>query len=272
MNAWGIPPAPHSRPGRVLWGGRPGVAGYPVMAGGRGTHHVWGRERRGREGYPVMTGRGRESTLSCMGYPPPPVDRHTPVKTLPSPILRMRGNKLSERRDSTISFINVTAKYKLSISNCKTNKWNLGDFTFCGSTWISANETKSNLTWLQLEAKGMTSTEGYTFTKDAIICCCRSWYSCHVQHFRIICFFSLQALAPLQRALEIRETALDPDHPSVAQTLHQVNINSVAQTLHQVNINSIRVCKLSWISREQAKLEKSKRILFADIFSENVYF
>jgi nephrocystin-3 len=31
-----------------------------------------------------------------------------------------------------------------------------------------------------------------------------------------------EALAPLQRALEIRETALDPDHPSVAQSLHQV--------------------------------------------------
>ena len=32
----------------------------------------------------------------------------------------------------------------------------------------------------------------------------------------------LQALTPLQRALELRETALDPDHPSVAQSLHQV--------------------------------------------------
>ena len=31
-----------------------------------------------------------------------------------------------------------------------------------------------------------------------------------------------QALTPLQRALEIRETALDPDHPSVAQSLHQL--------------------------------------------------
>ena len=29
-------------------------------------------------------------------------------------------------------------------------------------------------------------------------------------------------LTPLQRALEIREMALDPDHPAVAQTLHQV--------------------------------------------------
>ena len=27
---------------------------------------------------------------------------------------------------------------------------------------------------------------------------------------------------PLQRALEIREATLDPDHPSVAQSLHQV--------------------------------------------------
>ena len=34
--------------------------------------------------------------------------------------------------------------------------------------------------------------------------------------------YPLQAVAPLQRALEIRETALDPDHPKVAQTLHQV--------------------------------------------------
>ena len=32
----------------------------------------------------------------------------------------------------------------------------------------------------------------------------------------------MQSLTPFQRALEIRETALDPDHPSVAQTLHQV--------------------------------------------------
>ena len=31
-----------------------------------------------------------------------------------------------------------------------------------------------------------------------------------------------QAITPLQRALEIRESALDPDHPKVAQTLHQV--------------------------------------------------
>uniref|UniRef100_A0A673G3W8 Nephrocystin-3 n=1 Tax=Sinocyclocheilus rhinocerous TaxID=307959 RepID=A0A673G3W8_9TELE len=31
-----------------------------------------------------------------------------------------------------------------------------------------------------------------------------------------------QAVAPLQRSLEIRETALDPDHPSVAQSLHQI--------------------------------------------------
>ena len=35
-------------------------------------------------------------------------------------------------------------------------------------------------------------------------------------------FRVLQALTPLQRALEIRETALDPDHPSVAQSLHQL--------------------------------------------------
>ena len=32
----------------------------------------------------------------------------------------------------------------------------------------------------------------------------------------------LQAVAPLQRSLEIRETALDPDHPSVALSLHQL--------------------------------------------------
>ncbi|CAH1790232.1 unnamed protein product [Owenia fusiformis] len=31
-----------------------------------------------------------------------------------------------------------------------------------------------------------------------------------------------QASTPLQRALEVRETALDPDHPSVAQSLHQL--------------------------------------------------
>nr|XP_033785861.1 nephrocystin-3 isoform X1 [Geotrypetes seraphini]XP_033785862.1 nephrocystin-3 isoform X1 [Geotrypetes seraphini]XP_033785863.1 nephrocystin-3 isoform X1 [Geotrypetes seraphini] len=31
-----------------------------------------------------------------------------------------------------------------------------------------------------------------------------------------------QAVVPLQRSLEIRETALDPDHPSVAQSLHQL--------------------------------------------------
>ncbi|KAM6978092.1 nephrocystin-3 [Aplochiton taeniatus] len=31
-----------------------------------------------------------------------------------------------------------------------------------------------------------------------------------------------QAVAPLQRSLEIRETALDPDHPSVAHSLHQL--------------------------------------------------
>ncbi|KAG8442835.1 hypothetical protein GDO86_011591 [Hymenochirus boettgeri] len=31
-----------------------------------------------------------------------------------------------------------------------------------------------------------------------------------------------QAVTPLQRSLEIRETALDPDHPSVAQSLHQL--------------------------------------------------
>ncbi|KAM6900637.1 nephrocystin-3 [Xenentodon cancila] len=31
-----------------------------------------------------------------------------------------------------------------------------------------------------------------------------------------------QAVAPLQRSLEIRETSLDPDHPSVARSLHQL--------------------------------------------------
>ncbi|XP_076826338.1 nephrocystin-3 isoform X2 [Brachyhypopomus gauderio] len=31
-----------------------------------------------------------------------------------------------------------------------------------------------------------------------------------------------QAVGPLQRSLEIRETALDPDHPSVARSLHQL--------------------------------------------------
>lgn len=34
--------------------------------------------------------------------------------------------------------------------------------------------------------------------------------------------FSPQAVVPLQRSLEIRETALDPDHPRVAQSLHQL--------------------------------------------------
>ncbi|ETE57671.1 Nephrocystin-3, partial [Ophiophagus hannah] len=33
---------------------------------------------------------------------------------------------------------------------------------------------------------------------------------------------SSQAIVPLQRSLEIRETALDPDHPRVAQSLHQL--------------------------------------------------
>lgn len=33
---------------------------------------------------------------------------------------------------------------------------------------------------------------------------------------------SLQALPALQRALEVRETALDPDHPVVARSLHQL--------------------------------------------------
>jgi len=31
-----------------------------------------------------------------------------------------------------------------------------------------------------------------------------------------------QALTALQRALEVRETALDPDHPLVAHSLHQL--------------------------------------------------
>ena len=31
-----------------------------------------------------------------------------------------------------------------------------------------------------------------------------------------------EACNPLQRALELRETALDPDHPVVAQSLHQL--------------------------------------------------
>ena len=31
-----------------------------------------------------------------------------------------------------------------------------------------------------------------------------------------------QALSALQRALEVRETALDPDHPIVAHSLHQL--------------------------------------------------
>lgn len=35
-------------------------------------------------------------------------------------------------------------------------------------------------------------------------------------------YFSPQAVVPLQRSLEIRETALDPDHPRVAQSLHQL--------------------------------------------------
>ena len=32
----------------------------------------------------------------------------------------------------------------------------------------------------------------------------------------------MQAVPPLQHALELRETALDPDHPKVAQALHQL--------------------------------------------------
>ena len=39
----------------------------------------------------------------------------------------------------------------------------------------------------------------------------------------------LQALAPLQRALEIRETALDPDDPSVARSLHRLGDLHFAQ-------------------------------------------
>lgn len=31
-----------------------------------------------------------------------------------------------------------------------------------------------------------------------------------------------EACDPLQRALELRETTLDPDHPKVAQSLHQL--------------------------------------------------
>lgn len=37
-----------------------------------------------------------------------------------------------------------------------------------------------------------------------------------------LCLSGVQAVAPLQRSLEIRETALDPDHPSVARSLHQL--------------------------------------------------
>jgi nephrocystin-3 len=32
----------------------------------------------------------------------------------------------------------------------------------------------------------------------------------------------LQALSAMQKALEIRQTSLDPDHPSVAQVLHEM--------------------------------------------------
>uniref|UniRef100_A0A3B4TS01 Nephrocystin-3 n=1 Tax=Seriola dumerili TaxID=41447 RepID=A0A3B4TS01_SERDU len=38
----------------------------------------------------------------------------------------------------------------------------------------------------------------------------------------LLLFSPWKAVAPLQRSLEIRETALDPDHPSVARSLHQL--------------------------------------------------
>ena len=72
----------------------------PALAGGRA----------GVEG----GGEWREGTLSWPGYPPssppsPPVGRHTPVKTLTSPILRMRAVNIFtfQRSLKLISFIVV---------------------------------------------------------------------------------------------------------------------------------------------------------------------
>ncbi|XP_070582462.1 nephrocystin-3 [Erythrolamprus reginae] len=51
--------------------------------------------------------------------------------------------------------------------------------------------------------------------------CLADFYETLGQFLKDLGLFN-QAVAPLQRSLEIRETALDPDHPTVAQSLHQL--------------------------------------------------
>lgn len=58
---------------------------------------------------------------------------------------------------------------------------------------------------------------------NAAFICCANKILQHFTHFNWpLTFFFPQAVVPLQRSLEIRETALDPDHPQVAQSLHQL--------------------------------------------------
>ena len=76
VSARGIPPASHNRPGSLQWQWGWGV---PTVLAERGTPCP-------RLGYPL----GRNSDRTGVHPPPPPVDRHTPVKTVLFPILRMR--------------------------------------------------------------------------------------------------------------------------------------------------------------------------------------
>lgn len=52
-----------------------------------------------------------------------------------------------------------------------------------------------------------------------------------------------EAYNPLQRALEIRESTLDPDHPRVAQSLHQLARYS-SRSVEFVSFFSLRFSKM----------------------------
>ncbi|KAH0503568.1 Nephrocystin-3 [Microtus ochrogaster] len=95
--------------------------------------------------------------------------------------------------------------------------WNRGHFAELLSYWQFVGKDKGAMAAEYFESlKQYGNCEG-----EENMLCLADLYETLGRFLKDLGLLS-QAVVPLQRSLEIRETALDPDHPRVAQSLHQL--------------------------------------------------
>uniref|UniRef100_A0A3Q3VSZ2 Nephrocystin-3 n=1 Tax=Mola mola TaxID=94237 RepID=A0A3Q3VSZ2_MOLML len=113
-------------------------------------------------------------------------------------------------------------KLQLSLLNLfvSQNLYKRGHFSELLTYWQYVGKDKSSMATEYFDS--LKLYEKSCENEDSMTKLANLYETLGLYFLKNIIFLTHFAVAPLQRSLEIRETALDPDHPSVAHSLHQL--------------------------------------------------